>query len=124
MNAETREYAKRLLDQAAREKTKTQFQRSKERNDEIVRQFVENGIHTEQIADLMGMLHYRVREILRKRGIDLGTRPLRLQRRTDCRGSMFAVPASVAGLVLPDARFACELVEDGILYRRVEGEAA
>jgi len=52
----------------------TPLQRAKQRNDEIVRQYVENGIRTEQIADLMGMPNWRVREVLRSRGLPVGMR--------------------------------------------------
>ncbi len=116
-----RERLKLAVDRAVREQSKTPLQRAKERNDEIVRQYLENGIRTEQIADLMGMPNWRVREVLRRRGIHVGVRRPRI----DEHGCIY-VPAAIRKRI-EGARFtSCELVEDGILYRKVDeaGRAA
>ncbi len=110
-----RERLKLAIDQAVREQSKTPLQRSRERNDEIVRQYVENGIRTEQIADLMGMPNWRVREVLRRRGVHVGVRRPRI----DEHGCIY-VPAEIRRRIKGKRFTSCELVEDGLLYRRVD----
>ena len=92
----------------------TPLQRAKQRNDEIVRQYTQNGIRTEQIADLMGMKNWRVREVLRSRKIPVGVRRPRI----DEHGCIY-IPAHVRKRI-KGARFtSCELTDEGLLYRRV-----
>jgi hypothetical protein len=123
VNAETREYAKREVSKRRLEQVAPfTLAARKAHNDEIVRQYVENQIPTETIADLMQMKHWRVRQILRSKGIITERRPLRVT--SSHHSSRITVPASLSKALPPDARFTCELVDEGILYRRVEGEAA
>jgi hypothetical protein len=118
VNAETREYAKQEVDRKVREK----IAGSTLTRREIRRQFLDNGLSVEQIVSLTGYRPSEVRMALRglPGGYDFPA-PLKPQDRGKGRRSL-ALPAKVK--VSPDARFTCELVEDGIFYRRVEGEAA
>jgi len=85
---------------------------------EIRRQHVENGLSAEQIADLTGYRPSDIRQSLRglTGGYQLGA--LRPQDRGQGRRSL-AIPAGMARKIEPGARFICELVGEGILYRRV-----
>jgi polyribonucleotide nucleotidyltransferase len=117
LDHERREYAKRQIDSRLRglEREKSPLQKAKERNDEIVRQYVENGIASETIADLIGLSNWRVRQILRSRGVNVGIRRPRI----DENGCIY-VPVAIRERI-KDARFtSCELTDEGILYRKVE----
>jgi hypothetical protein len=127
MNAEERKALHALIDKAQREKNgQTSLQRSKKRNDEIVRQYVENGIRTEQIADLMQLDNWRVRQILRDRRIRLGkprpsarcpvNRRRLLKVSPNQKGHRVAVPPYIVSELDPQARFTCELIEGGFRY--------
>jgi hypothetical protein len=117
VNAKTRELALRL-DKARRE----QIAGSTLTRREIRRQFLDNGLSVEQIVSLTGYRPSEVRMALRglPGGYDFPA-PLKPQDRGKGRRSL-ALPAKVK--VAPDACFTCEIVDEGILYRRVEGECA
>jgi len=121
VNAETREYLQRSIDQRLREleREKSPLQKAKERNDEIVRQHEVNGIRSEQIAALMGLPNWRVRQILRSRGVPVGVRRPKI----DENGCIY-VPTQIRKRVERLRFTSCELTDEGLLYRRVEGEAA
>lgn len=102
------------------------WERSRRRNDELARQYVENGTDPDVLADLVGLARSDVRRMLRRRGLlPSNPRLLRFYPQSDCHAGTLKVPAAIGCHLNRDARFTCELVEDGILYRRADkGRAA
>jgi tRNA isopentenyl-2-thiomethyl-A-37 hydroxylase MiaE len=120
MNTEERELLRQAIDVKQRERMRP-HESARLRNDEIVRQYVECGRSTEEIAGLLGVRNYVVREKLRKRGIPVGRLPVRVQMAGEgtCSRYRLSLPAAIKKQFPQDVTFTCELTDDGILYRPV-----
>ncbi|MCK9629582.1 MAG: hypothetical protein M0R37_13455 [Bacteroidales bacterium] len=113
LSREDYEEVRRRVDQARRELISKPSLR-----DEIVRQYVENGLDSRMISDLLGMSYWQVRAVLRARGIRFPKPPLAV-RRSNARQYCLTVPAAIHKQLDGSERYECELVAEGILYRRV-----
>ena len=125
MNAETRELTLRVDAARRRRMTRrgmrpplTARQRLCRRNEEIVKQYTGGKVSLEIMAGLTGLELPKIVAILNRRRIRVGRKPLKVIMQGP-RGILTVPPVVRKGLP-PDARFTCELVPDGIFYRRVD----